>query len=71
VFPPLTKPKYYSHDTFSRLGAVPEDISNNYTILSHVFDEGNKTLNEYPGILTSSLHNTTLQWDLPNGWVGI
>ncbi|KAI8582719.1 hypothetical protein K450DRAFT_226590 [Umbelopsis ramanniana AG] len=50
------------------LGAVPEDLAKNYTVLSHVFDEGNKTLNEYPGILTSSLHNTTLQWDLPNGW---
>ncbi|CAO3677099.1 unnamed protein product [Umbelopsis vinacea] len=50
------------------LGAVPEDIANNYTALNHVFDEGNKTLNEYPGILTSSLYNTTLQWDFPDGW---
>ncbi|KAI7856664.1 Six-hairpin glycosidase-like protein [Circinella umbellata] len=50
------------------LGAVPNTIKHNTKILSRVFDKTQHYLEEYPGILTTSEFNTTLQWDLPNGW---
>ncbi|KAG2223974.1 hypothetical protein INT45_013431 [Circinella minor] len=50
------------------LGAVPNKIKHNTKILSRVFDKTQNYLEEYPGILTTSEFNTTLQWDLPNGW---
>lgn len=50
------------------LGAVPNRIKRNQEILSHLMDETRHALEMYPGILTTSYYNTTLQWDLPNGW---
>ena len=50
------------------LGAVPSKIKHNTKTLSRVFDKTQYYLEEYPGILTTSEFNTTLQWDLPNGW---
>lgn len=50
------------------LGAIPSRILSNKTILSHVYDEAENALRKYPGILTTSYYNTTMQWDWPNGW---
>lgn len=50
------------------LGAIPPRILSNKTILSHVYDETENALRKYPGILTTSYYNTTMQWDWPNGW---
>ncbi|KAI8140238.1 Six-hairpin glycosidase-like protein [Fennellomyces sp. T-0311] len=50
------------------LGAVPAKIKNSPETLSRVFDQTRELLETYPGILSTSLHNTTLQWDMPNGW---
>ncbi|KAI9494172.1 trehalase [Zychaea mexicana] len=50
------------------LGAVPSKIKRSPKTLSRVFDKTRELLEEYPGILTTSVYNTTLQWDLPNGW---
>jgi alpha,alpha-trehalase len=46
------------------LGALPKDKS----ALPYVFDQTEQALRKYPGILTSSLYNTSMQWDYPNGW---
>lgn len=50
------------------LNAIPERLLKNKTMISHIMDETEKALRKYPGILTTSYHNTTMQWDLPNGW---
>ncbi|KAG2194897.1 hypothetical protein INT47_010639 [Mucor saturninus] len=50
------------------LGAIPPRILNDKKILSHVYDEAENALRKYPGILTTSYYNTTMQWDWPNGW---
>ena len=50
------------------LGAIPDKIMKNKTELSHVYDETENALRKYPGILTTSYYNTTMQWDWPNGW---
>ncbi|KAI9288330.1 trehalase [Umbelopsis sp. AD052] len=50
------------------LGAVPERVANDSSKLANVFDELTHVLNLYPGILTTTLVETGLQWDLPNGW---
>lgn len=52
-----------------RLGAVPERLANDSEKLSKVFSELKDILQLYPGILTTTLVETGLQWDLPNGWV--
>ncbi|ORX53048.1 trehalase [Hesseltinella vesiculosa] len=50
------------------LGAVPERVLRSKPTLEKVFDLTYDTLAKYPGILTTSTHNTTQQWDFPNGW---
>lgn len=50
------------------VGALPEKVRNNRNILAKVFDETENALRKYPGILTTSYYNTTMQWDWPNGW---
>ncbi|EIE82212.1 hypothetical protein G6F47_009359 [Rhizopus delemar] len=50
------------------LDAIPEHLLSNKTKLSHTMDETERSLRKYPGILTTSYHNTTMQWDWPNGW---
>ncbi|GAA5807984.1 hypothetical protein MFLAVUS_001365 [Mucor flavus] len=50
------------------LGAIPQRILDDKDILSHVYDETENALNKFPGILTTSYYNTTMQWDWPNGW---
>ncbi|KAI9279182.1 trehalase [Sporodiniella umbellata] len=50
------------------LNAIPERLQKNKTLLSRTMDETEKSLRKYPGILTTSYHNSTMQWDLPNGW---
>jgi alpha,alpha-trehalase len=47
------------------LGAVPARV---HRSLDRVFDLTRRSLTKYPGILTSTDRNTTMQWDLPNGW---
>ncbi|KAI8333609.1 trehalase [Chlamydoabsidia padenii] len=47
------------------LGAVPARA---HQQLDRVFDATRQVLQKYPGILTSTDRNTTMQWDLPNGW---
>ncbi|CAO3637835.1 unnamed protein product [Cunninghamella echinulata] len=49
------------------LGAVPESVREP-SVLNKVFDQTIQVLKDYPGVLAMTLHNTTLQWDLPNGW---
>lgn len=51
----------------ARLGAIPERVKK-ASVLSHVFDQTRAALERDPGILTTSVYNTTLQWDWPNGW---
>ncbi|KAI7906848.1 trehalase [Cokeromyces recurvatus] len=50
------------------VGALPERIARNKTTLAKLFDETERALLKYPGILTTSYYNTTMQWDWPNGW---
>lgn len=50
------------------VGALPDKVVNNRTVLAKVFDETENALRKYPGILTTSYYNTTMQWDWPNGW---
>lgn len=50
------------------LGAIPQCILDDKDTLSHVYDETENSLRKYPGILSTSYYNTTLQWDWPNGW---
>lgn len=50
------------------LGALPNKVMKNKTELARVFDETENALRKYPGILTTSYYNTTMQWDWPNGW---
>ncbi|KAI8984171.1 trehalase [Mycotypha africana] len=50
------------------VGAFPEKFMKDKTTLSKVFDQTEEALQKYPGILTTSYYNTTLQWDWPNGW---
>ncbi|KAI9250995.1 Six-hairpin glycosidase-like protein [Phascolomyces articulosus] len=47
------------------LGAIPDRV---YASLPRVFDNVIKALKTDPGILTTSIYNTTMQWDWPNGW---
>ncbi|OAD65410.1 glycoside hydrolase family 37 protein [Phycomyces blakesleeanus NRRL 1555(-)] len=49
------------------LNAIPERVKSPKH-LTHVFDQVRDALSKYPGILTTSLFNTTMQWDWPNGW---
>lgn len=57
--------------TVIRLGAIPERIAKDNEKLLSVFSELEGILKLYPGILTTTLVETGLQWDLPNGWVMI
>ncbi|KAG1148244.1 hypothetical protein G6F37_003514 [Rhizopus arrhizus] len=50
------------------LNVIPDHLLKNKTKLARTMDETERTLRKYPGILTTSYHNTTMQWDLPNGW---
>lgn len=50
------------------VGAFPEVLTKNRTAMAKVFDETENALLKFPGILTTSYANTTLQWDWPNGW---
>ncbi|KAI9468234.1 MAG: trehalase [Benjaminiella poitrasii] len=50
------------------VGALPDKIAENKKTLAKIFDETEKALLKYPGILTTSYYNTTMQWDWPNGW---
>lgn len=50
------------------VGAFPETLTKNRTAMAKVFDETENALRRFPGILTTSYYNTTLQWDWPNGW---
>lgn len=50
------------------LGAIPDSLMKNKSELAHVYDETENALRKYPGILTTSYFNTTMQWDWPNGW---
>ncbi|RCH82276.1 hypothetical protein CU097_001896 [Rhizopus azygosporus] len=50
------------------LGAIPNHLRTNKTKLSHTLDAAEEALRKYPGILTTSYYNTTMQWDWPNGW---
>lgn len=50
------------------LGAIPDRVLKNKTVLAHVYDETENALRKFPGILTTSYYNTTMQWDWPNGW---
>ncbi|KAJ2959529.1 hypothetical protein NQZ79_g5031 [Umbelopsis isabellina] len=50
------------------LGAIPERIAKDNVKLLSVFSELEGILKLYPGILTTTLVETGLQWDLPNGW---
>ncbi|KAG0175338.1 hypothetical protein DFQ28_003600 [Apophysomyces sp. BC1034] len=49
------------------VGAIPKRVKQT-NVLRHVFDQTRDALAKYPGVLTTSLFNTTLQWDWPNGW---
>ncbi|KAI8086001.1 trehalase, partial [Halteromyces radiatus] len=49
------------------LGALPARAQESSS-LQHVFDATRELLVKYPGILTTTTHNTTMQWDFPNGW---
>ncbi|KAI9033627.1 Six-hairpin glycosidase-like protein [Phycomyces nitens] len=49
------------------LNAIPERVKTPQH-LKHVFDQVRDSLSKYPGILTTSFFNTTMQWDWPNGW---
>ncbi|CEG82153.1 Putative Trehalase [Rhizopus microsporus] len=50
------------------LEAIPNHLRTNKTKLSHTLDAAEEALRKYPGILTTSYYNTTMQWDWPNGW---
>ncbi|RCH79518.1 hypothetical protein CU098_005410 [Rhizopus stolonifer] len=50
------------------VGALPDQIAKNKTVLSKLYDETENALRKYRGILTTSYYNTTMQWDYPNGW---
>ncbi|ORY93580.1 Six-hairpin glycosidase-like protein [Syncephalastrum racemosum] len=50
------------------LGAVPNRIKKDKNTLERVFDQTRSALEKYPGVLTTTFENTTLQWDFPNGW---
>ncbi|KAI8636219.1 trehalase [Parasitella parasitica] len=50
------------------VGALPEKILKNRTQVAKLYDETENALRKYPGILTTSYYNTTMQWDWPNGW---
>ncbi|KAI8377911.1 trehalase [Radiomyces spectabilis] len=49
------------------LGAIPERVKAPST-LRHVFDVIRDALEQYPGILTTSFFDSSMQWDWPNGW---
>lgn len=49
------------------LGSIPERLKETQ-VLNKVFDQTVDVLKQYPGVLATTLKNTTLQWDLPNGW---
>ncbi|KAI8069147.1 glycoside hydrolase [Gongronella butleri] len=50
------------------LGAIPERVKKSKPTLKKVFDLTHASLAKYPGILTTTDYNSTLQWDYPNGW---
>lgn len=50
-----------------RLGALPERVKSK-EVLGHVFDQTRMLLQHDPGLLATSVYETTLQWDWPNGW---
>ncbi|KAI8996764.1 trehalase [Pilobolus umbonatus] len=35
---------------------------------THLFDTTQRVLDAFPGILTTSFFNSSMQWDYPNGW---
>lgn len=47
---------------------MPNRIKKDKGTLKRVFDQTRSALEKYPGVLTTTFENTTLQWDFPNGW---
>ncbi|RUO96160.1 trehalase, partial [Jimgerdemannia flammicorona] len=48
--------------------AIPEKIASNPEKLTNTFADIDRLLQEYPGLIPTTVVNTGLQWDLPNGW---